>query len=177
MEARSSRKSKDILRDFSPGIFDLFFRRGQIVHIDDDERSRPRGDRSEGESTRYPAIFEAGVLGTIVLEFPSEDLGIEPLYGGQIVGAKLDVVDGFVAIHRRRIGARCSSCKEGATKSKGTGRVPHISRETSQMWGTRELLPGGLAKTYQRNPNVTGNMLTVPVPTLLFDVAGEFTQT
>jgi hypothetical protein len=30
---------------------------------------------------------------------------------------------------------------------------------------------------YQRNPNVTGNMLTVPVPIPLAELVGEFTQT
>jgi hypothetical protein len=35
----------------------------------------------------------------------------------------------------------------------------------------------GSVKTYQRNPNVTGNILTVPVPTLFGEVAGESTQT
>ena len=30
---------------------------------------------------------------------------------------------------------------------------------------------------YQRKPNVTGNIFTVPVPTLLFELVGEFTQT
>ena len=45
---------------------------------------------------------------------------------------------------------------------------------------TRTLLLGRsrhVKNHYQRNPNVTGNMFTVPVPTLLFELVGEFTQT
>ena len=72
--------------------------------------------------------------------------------------------------------------------------MPHISLVFREMWDTTALTPTRSAhyqllrsrsvppgqykkRTYQRNPNVTGNMFTVPVPIPLAELVGEFTQT
>jgi hypothetical protein len=66
----------------------------------------------------------------------------------------------------------------GELLSDRTQWYPTSRKKTSEIWGTRELLRYGMRKnSYQRNPNVTGNIFTVPVPILVFELFGESTQT
>ena len=58
---------------------------------------------------------------------------------------------------------------------------PSTCRRQVRLLGmTQRTVPGNvfpLPKPYQRNPKVTGTIPTVPVPMLLVELVGEFTQT
>src|ERR1700722_18478480 len=119
VEARSSGKREYLPRNFSPGIFNLFLRRLQIVHIDYDQRSSRR-DESSTESTRYPSIFEAGVVGTIILKFPPEHLAVKLLNCNQVGCMEFDVVNGFIAAHRIHVPPR--SWRQSISAPRGCAR-------------------------------------------------------
>jgi hypothetical protein len=68
-----------------------------------------------------------------------------------------------------------SSCSRGSRgfQARSVAQIPSLKCET---WATLAEGPAVQA-LYQRNPKVTGIIPTVPVPMLLDELVGEFTQT
>lgn len=93
MKAPRARKRKCVFNNYPARRFDLLLHRGQITGIKNKQkpvrRSRPLGCETSGET----AIVKAGVIGSLILELPTEDGRVKLLRGLDSVGRKLNVVD------------------------------------------------------------------------------------
>jgi hypothetical protein len=100
MESRTAGKRKSLSGDSAAGRFDLFLDGWQIVHEDHDQRTCACSHCASAKSPGYPAIFETGVVGTIIFKVPTKHLAIKLPCCRQVICLEFDVVNGLITVHR-----------------------------------------------------------------------------
>src|SRR6266700_1845080 len=116
MEAAATGERVGLSDDLPARLLDLRLDVFQTGGVDDHERIGGPDGRVLGEATAQAAILKAGVVRSVVLELPAEDLLIELLGPADIGRAELDVVDlpvMIVLVHRAPL---CPSYHDGPAR-------------------------------------------------------------
>src|SRR5579883_2510739 len=90
VESAAAGEREDRFDDSAAGLAHPGFGGGEVDGVDDDQCTLP-DRRVRAEPAREAPILEAGVVGPVVRELPTERVGVEPLGRGDVGGGHLDV--------------------------------------------------------------------------------------
>src|SRR5262245_22583379 len=93
MKPAAAGKVEDRLDDGGPRPFQTRLRRGEIVGIENDQRSAGADRAGRGQAAGQASIAELAIGRAIVGEAPAEGFAVERLRTGDVGDVELDVVD------------------------------------------------------------------------------------